>query len=115
MAWLIGSWQTSDGLIQVDIQMPNDSTLSVHRTIRPENSDEMSLIQWNGRQFTVNANQAVTWIGRKSIRIESFQTDIAAHTWTRKDDNSWYMITHHSDQPASQILFEKMPEAGINP
>lgn len=116
LTWLIGSWQTPDGLMQQEIQLLNDSTLSIHSIFRNENRDETVLMQWAGKQLRFGEDRIIAWIGRKSIRMESLKSEVASLTWTRRDNTSWYMIVHHADRPASQILLERVPKLGlINP
>ena len=111
MSWLIGAWQSDDEqAMQETIHMVNDSTLEFKQYAGAAEGNSVQL-QWHEGRFYYGKDWVVSWIGRKTIRLEPLRPNLPALTWTRRNDNGWFVIRHDSEVP-KQVLMQRAEHLG---
>lgn len=111
MGWLVGVWQATDAqAMQENIRMLNDSTLEIKRYIGPSMETALQL-QWKAGRYYLGEDWVVSWIGRKTIRLEPLREGVPALTWTRRSDNGWFAIRHESTD-TKQVFMQRAQQLG---
>lgn len=107
MDWLIGEWIAADAdAAQESVRMVNDSTLEIRHFAGTGREEIIQRLSWNRNRFVLDDDWAVSWIGRKTVRLDPLHAGLPPLTWTRRSEDAWFSIRHEA-RP-NQVLMRRV-------
>lgn len=107
MDWLIGEWIAADAnAAQESVRMVNDSTIEIRHFAGTGREETIQRLSWDHNRFVLGDDWAVSWIGRKTVRLDPIRPGLPPLTWTRRSEDAWFSIRHEA-RP-NQVLMRRV-------